>query len=664
MAIKIDLPGLCSIMIVLCMTCVYNLDAGVLHSVEKPCSHTVGRLHDDVFYNVRLEPHHEIKKRSADQPLRIKPYYDTSIEALHNVHQDVVKEIVQKAVEFWESALRVRPSRVPIRLRRKCMTNQLKYKDRTAYCMYGCLNKTVCGDITIPEEHLEGCIYYEPANNSYVQAPTPPSFGVSDTDYILYIASIPSRKCIEGQTIAYAAHCQQEEAFDRPVAGYFSICPNSISKSRQSKLQLLSTMKHEILHALGFTAGLYAFYRDADGEPLTKRNIQTGRPLEFNEELNMFQSSPAVVKEIVRPEWLLISGVTEKRIQMMVTPKVKKEVQDHFNCPTLEGAELEDQGIDGTVLTHWEKRIFENEAMTGTYTQNSVISRITLAMMEDTGWYIADYSKAGDYEWGRGLGCEFVQESCYQWISSRMARKESIHPFCDKVKRGELWTDCTYNRKSVALCNLVEYSQPLPAKYQYFDELTGVDKKDISRFAGSVALADYCPYLQEFSWTDERNIPVRGSNCQDSENSLEIASNYFGETYGSESLCFEHSAKWYLCYFASLRIPQHAGSGCYKYSCLAGVGIVISLENKTYRCYREKQVIPVSFRSADFIHQGSLVCPNCNQICKEQGITCPPDVDPPLADQQPHFGSVICSASSVHVQSVPLIVLMVFSISR
>lgn len=43
----------------------------------------------------------------------------------------------------------------------------------------------------------------------------------------------------------------------------------------------------------------------------------------------------------------------------MVTPKVVKEVRNHFNCPELEGAELEDQGGEGTVLTHWEKRVFE-----------------------------------------------------------------------------------------------------------------------------------------------------------------------------------------------------------------------------------------------------------------------------------------------------------------
>lgn len=46
-------------------------------------------------------------------------------------------------------------------------------------------------------------------------------------------------------------------------------------------------------------------------------------------------------------------------MQMIVTPKVRAEVQSHFNCPELEGAELEDQGEDGTALTHWEKRVFE-----------------------------------------------------------------------------------------------------------------------------------------------------------------------------------------------------------------------------------------------------------------------------------------------------------------
>jgi hypothetical protein len=45
--------------------------------------------------------------------------------------------------------------------------------------------------------------------------------------------------------------------------------------------------------------------------------------------------------------------------QVVVTPRVREEVQRHYNCDQLSGAELEDQGEEGTALTHWEKRLFE-----------------------------------------------------------------------------------------------------------------------------------------------------------------------------------------------------------------------------------------------------------------------------------------------------------------
>lgn len=48
-----------------------------------------------------------------------------------------------------------------------------------------------------------------------------------------------------------------------------------------------------------------------------------------------------------------------REVQMVVTPRVVDEVRQYFNCSSLEGAELEDQGEEGTALTHWEKRVFE-----------------------------------------------------------------------------------------------------------------------------------------------------------------------------------------------------------------------------------------------------------------------------------------------------------------
>ena len=37
----------------------------------------------------------------------------------------------------------------------------------------------------------------------------------------------------------------------------------------------------------------------------------------------------------------------------------QSEVRSHFGCSNLIGAELENQGGDATVGSHWEKRIFE-----------------------------------------------------------------------------------------------------------------------------------------------------------------------------------------------------------------------------------------------------------------------------------------------------------------
>jgi len=76
--------------------------------------------------------------------------------------------------------------------------------------------------------------------------------------------------------------------------------------------------------------------------------------------------------------------------------RVRREVRTHFGCQSLEGGELEDQGDLGTAITHWEKRVFGDEAMTGTkqelklgdrhWKEAQIISRISLAVLQDSGW--------------------------------------------------------------------------------------------------------------------------------------------------------------------------------------------------------------------------------------------------------------------------------------
>ena len=151
--------------------------------------------------------------------------------------------------------------------------------------------------------------------------------GIRSADFVFYILALETERCKKGFTVAYAAHCQQEAALDRsvdyfcidisfivcmyvwkkngfigslfeklqiiiplffsyllcynffrPIAGYANLCPSSISLKQQEVKTLLSTVKHEILHALGFSVSLYAFYRDDDGNPLTNRT-ENGKPI-------------------------------------------------------------------------------------------------------------------------------------------------------------------------------------------------------------------------------------------------------------------------------------------------------------------------------------------------------------------------------------------------
>jgi len=478
--------------------------------------------------------------------------------------------------------------------------------------------------------------------------------GIEGADFVFYVSAMETERCHKGLTVAYAAHCQQESSLDRPIAGHANLCPESISTKPQELEVLLSTVKHEILHALGFSVSLFAFYRDANGYPLTARE-DNGKP-RLNEKLQARQWSDKVIKTVARRNWTVHGGVVDKEVQMMVTPRVVEEVRRHFNCSYLEGAELEDQGEDGTALTHWEKRIFENEAMTGTHTQNPVYSRLTLALMEDTGWYKANYSLAQDLSWGKNLGCDFVTKSCKQWMDMKRAKGQSIHPFCNKVKRDPLETECTDDRSSVALCNLVEHTQPLANFYQNFDYIPHVIPGREAYYGGSVSLADYCPYIQEFIWRS-KSVVIRGSHCQYSENNPHPDKNFALEVYGENSKCFDHTNQmWEEQTCKQVRQWQHWGSGCYEYICQNGrLHIIVS--NHTYTCYFPGQELVIRLAANGWLHKGVIVCPACVEVCGDDdsfggtGDKCKPPSDVPLTVPY-HREQLACGGTAVRAATV------------
>jgi proprotein convertase subtilisin/kexin type 5 len=54
-------------------------------------------------------------------------------------------------------------------------------------------------------------------------------------------------------------------------------------------------------------------------------------------------------------------GVENTKI---VTPKVVATAKKYYNCPTVDGMELENEGGSGSRGSHWEKSILMNEFMT------------------------------------------------------------------------------------------------------------------------------------------------------------------------------------------------------------------------------------------------------------------------------------------------------------
>ena len=585
-------------------------------------------------------------------PMQIMVDYDNSVFMLGKKKARLIVEtVIPSVVEFFERALWIKRKYTISRFRfaRRCPNNTIYYAKEfnmssapksTPYCMERCEDYAVCGELAVPQEHLAACSYCNRTSRLCSTDWKSAGEGVANAQLVLYVSAKHTARCQRDQTVGYAAHCAQDSKTDRPVAGHVNLCPQSISTEAKDLRALLSTVKHELTHVLGFSVSLFAYYRDEQGKPYLDHGQLPGL-VSVNPETGYARWSDRVIRRLVRRNWLTAQGPVDREVHLMVTPTVVSEVRRHFNCSTLEGAELEDQGLDGTSMTHLEKRLFENEAMTGTHTQNSVYSRITLAVLQDTGWYVANFSHAEPLEWGKGLGCEFAQKSCKSWIDERRSRRQSIKPFCDRIKGELLQISCSDDLTSKAVCNMRRYPEPLPAIYQNFDRLEGAigsgngppsssstttttttnsanysHQQHSAHFGGSVDLADFCPYIQEFSW-QANNVTMRGSKCELGENSVESDRNPALEYYGPQSRCFAHGRRWQQRTCDYKRHWHHFGAGCYRFSCRnKHVNVIVG--NHTYPCYYPDQLIHVNQLVGQWLYNGTLVCPNCDRICPGQ----------------------------------------------
>ena len=117
----------------------------------------------------------------------------------------------------------------------------------------------------------------------------------------------------------------------RPIAGHANICPDSISTKPQDLETLISTFKHEILHALGFSVSLYAFYLDPNGLNPTvdafkklqnKQQTLANNRSTFNGGGSMLMISKKILQRVPRKNWMVRGGNITNNVFVISTPNV------------------------------------------------------------------------------------------------------------------------------------------------------------------------------------------------------------------------------------------------------------------------------------------------------------------------------------------------------
>ena len=108
----------------------------------------------------------------------------------------------------------------------------------------------------------------------------------------------------------------------------------------------------------------------------------------------------------------------EGSIYYINSPKVLEQAKKHFGCGNLPhgGVPLENQGGSGSAGSHWEGRYMFGENMNMELTSEAALSDITLALLEDTGFYKVNYFSGGLFKFGKNKGCDFLVSNASKMI--------------------------------------------------------------------------------------------------------------------------------------------------------------------------------------------------------------------------------------------------------
>jgi hypothetical protein len=384
------------------------------------------------------------------------------------------------------------------------------------------------------------------------------------TDFVLFITSRP---ILGGGTLAFASSCASNN-LGRPVSGHANFNTSSMVLIEGDKPRQLGIAIHEISHALGFSSGRFSTFIRWIDESQFERLTDSG-----------------VYKTITQ------SGYSFSRI---ITPNVVSACRNHFGCPTLEGGDIEDGGSAGTAGSHWEKRIFNNEYMTGSDSNFPIYSNITLALFYDSGWYDIEWSKAQELVWGNNKGCSFATDNCANWPKDGGYKCDQINP-----NTGIGTEFCSWDYRGHGYCNIRDYSTALPTQFQHYGSPT---------IGGHSELMDYCGFVYP-------NVYC-GLGSDSIYNQIDLSKiSSTGEKYSTSSLCFVanlnkvNSAINLQNYGIGEIIVSALSPKCYNATCVGPSDLRVQVGEVWYKCRANQKL-------TDIIgYGGHIECPDPVVVC-------------------------------------------------
>lgn len=293
--------------------------------------------------------------------------------------------------------------------------------------------------------------------------------GVPNADLVIYVAANFDLICQAKSALAGARACQADQ-YDRPIAGSVIVCLDRLDvTSESSKDKFYKTILHEISHVLGMRAIDFPFYYDPEtGLPRTPRPFQpkTVTCVDGN-----------MIRTAAPSDTTLKAGFTNRGnlYYEIVTPTVTQVVRNHFDCQKMSGARLENQPTnDGNCFgSHWEARLFASEVVAAIKVPTmQLLTPLTLALFEDSGWYKSDFSVANISPFGHGRGCDFVFEDC---IVDGEVPEWGKGVFCNDFQDGFAPQKCDIGHRYITRCDLVDFDDHPQAEapdrnHQYFPQ--------------------------------------------------------------------------------------------------------------------------------------------------------------------------------------------------